>query len=65
MSEAPIPFKKGGQRYGSMNVETTESGKSSFSVYPDPKVSRGGFKSATNPSGVGSARADCGPTSGD
>lgn len=37
------------------NLETTESGKSSVRVYPTPASSRGSFKSATNPQGIGVA----------
>lgn len=64
MSEAPIPFKKGGTGSGMGDVQTVEPGKSSVSVYPDPKTYRGSFKSATNPNGVGSAGPTSGPTSG-
>lgn len=39
------------------NLETTESGKSSVKVYPTPATRRSGYKSATNPQGIGAATA--------
>lgn len=44
------------------NLETNESGKSSVRVYPTPSTSRGGYKSATNPQGVGVATSKKGHT---
>ncbi len=44
------------------DLETTETSKSSFKVYPTPASSRGGYKSPTNPSNVGVATPKKGHT---
>jgi len=57
-----LPGGRPSAKFG--DLQSTESGKDSFSVYTDPKSYRKGYKSVTNPNGVGAAKPDSGHTSG-
>ena len=57
-----LPGGRPSGKFGSL--ESTEPGKDSFSVSPAPKSYRTGYKSVTNPNGVGAAKPDSGHTSG-